>query len=72
MQECARLRVEDVAVTARTGTARLHGKRDQVRTVPIPAPGRAGIGDYLAERGRANGLRAGQREVADLIERASP
>ncbi|SNS81055.1 tyrosine-type recombinase/integrase [Actinomadura mexicana] len=62
VEECARLRVEDVAVTARTGTVRLHGKRDQVRTVPIPAPARAALLDYLAERGRKDGpLWAGQR-----------
>lgn len=62
VEECARLRVEDVAVTARTGTVRLHGKRDQVRTVPIPAPARAALLDYLAERGRKDGpLWSGQR-----------
>ncbi|MEV4000604.1 site-specific integrase [Actinomadura sp. NPDC049753] len=52
----------DVAVTARTGTVRLHGKRDQVRTVPTPAQARAALLDYLAERGRADGpLWGGQR-----------
>lgn len=34
--ECARLDLADVPVTARTGQARLHGKGDQVRHVPIP------------------------------------
>ncbi|MEV3927485.1 hypothetical protein [Actinomadura coerulea] len=39
VEECARPWVEDVAVTARTGTVRLHGKRDQVRIVPRRRPG---------------------------------
>ncbi|MFF0526594.1 tyrosine-type recombinase/integrase [Actinomadura nitritigenes] len=62
VEECARLAVEDVPVTARTGTVRLHGKNDQVRIVPIPAPVRAALLDYLAERGRKDGpLWRGQR-----------
>jgi site-specific recombinase XerD len=31
VQECARLDVDDLAITARTGTIRLHGKGDEVR-----------------------------------------
>ncbi|MFD0535351.1 hypothetical protein ACFQY7_17960 [Actinomadura luteofluorescens] len=54
VEERARLRVEDVAVTARTGTVRLHGK---TRCAPCrsPAPARAALLDYLAERGRRTG-----------------
>jgi hypothetical protein len=35
--ECGRLDLEDIAVTARTGLVRLHGKGDEVRTVPLHA-----------------------------------
>ena len=48
--EAARLDLVDVTVTARTGTARLHGKGDQVRTVPVPGPVRERIPDWLAAR----------------------
>src|SRR6266536_3101159 len=41
VEECAGLEVDDVAITARTGQVRLLGKGDQVRTVPLPARGRA-------------------------------
>ncbi|WP_368367184.1 tyrosine-type recombinase/integrase [Actinomadura sp. WMMA1423] len=62
VEECAQPRVEGVTVTARTGTARLHGKCDQARTVPIPAPARAALLVYLAECGRTDEtLRLGQR-----------
>ncbi|MER6816453.1 tyrosine-type recombinase/integrase [Spirillospora sp. NPDC000708] len=62
VEECARLEVRDVAVTARTGVVRLHGKGDQVREVPLPAAARAAVLDYLAERGREDGpLWLGQR-----------
>ncbi|RSN46558.1 tyrosine-type recombinase/integrase [Actinomadura sp. WAC 06369] len=62
VEECARIEVRDVAVTARTGAVRLLGKGDQPRTVPLPAPARAAVVDYLAERGRADGpLWLGQR-----------
>jgi integrase len=54
--ECARLEVQDVPVTARTGAARLIGKGDQVRTVPLPAPARARLSDWLAHRGHQPGL----------------
>jgi integrase len=60
--ECARLDVEDVAITARTGTVRLHGKGDEVRHVPIPAPARQRIATWLRERGgEAGPLWTGQR-----------
>ncbi|GAA2128830.1 hypothetical protein GCM10009727_19760 [Actinomadura napierensis] len=49
-------------MTARTGGARLHGKGDQVRAVPLPAPARTALLDWLAERGREDGpLWTGQR-----------
>ncbi|MBB5136160.1 site-specific recombinase XerD [Thermocatellispora tengchongensis] len=36
VEECAQLEVADVLITARTGHLRLHGKGDEVRTVPLP------------------------------------
>ena len=50
VEEAARLELDDVAITARTGTVRLHGKGDQVRTVPIPAPARDRISTWLDRR----------------------
>ncbi|HEU5391749.1 MAG TPA: tyrosine-type recombinase/integrase [Streptosporangiaceae bacterium] len=61
-EECARLDVEDIAITARTGTVRLHGKGDAVRTIPLPAPARDRVSGWLDERGRYPGpLWNGQR-----------
>ncbi|PRX45318.1 integrase/recombinase XerC [Nonomuraea fuscirosea] len=61
-EECARLEADDIAITARTGTIRLHGKGDQVRTVPIPPTARARITAWLDIRGRQPGpLWTGQR-----------
>ena len=61
-EECARLDVEDIAITARTGTIRLHGKGDEVRTIPLPKPARDRINAWLDERGRHPGpLWPGQR-----------
>ena len=61
-EECARLESGDVAITARTGTVRLHGKGDEVRTVPLPAIARARLTDWLDQRGREPGpLWTGQR-----------
>jgi integrase/recombinase XerC len=50
VEECARLDLVDVAITARTGTARLHGKGDQVRVVPLPAPARDRISTWIEHR----------------------
>ncbi|MEV5707975.1 tyrosine-type recombinase/integrase [Actinoallomurus sp. NPDC052274] len=62
VEECARLDLEDIAITPRTGTVRLHGKSDEVRTVPLPAIARSRITDWLDERGREVGpLWTGQR-----------
>jgi len=62
VEECARLHVADVAITPRTGTARLLGKGDQTRSVPIPAPARQRLAAWLLERGRQPGpLWLGQR-----------
>jgi integrase len=61
-EECARLESEDVAITARTGTVRLAGKGDEVRTVPLPAIARTRLSAWLDERGREAGpLWTGQR-----------
>ncbi|GAA2669903.1 tyrosine-type recombinase/integrase [Nonomuraea recticatena] len=56
------LDLQDLALTARTGSVRLHGKGDQVRTVPLPAPARERLADWLLERGTDPGpLWSGQR-----------
>ena len=52
VEECGRLEFEDVAVTARTGTVRLQGKGDEVRTVPLPANARLRLTDWLDQRRR--------------------
>lgn len=60
--ECARLDVDDVAITPRTGQVRLHGKGDEVRDVPLPPPARTAIAGWLLERGNQPGpLWTGQR-----------
>ena len=62
VEECARLDYDDVVVTERTGTLRLHGKGDEVRTVPVPQEARKAIRAWLEERGREPGpLWLGQR-----------
>ncbi len=62
VEECARLESGDVAITAWTGTVRLHGKGDEVRTVPLPANARTRLTDWLDQRGREPGpLWTGQR-----------
>ncbi|MFD1939581.1 MULTISPECIES: tyrosine-type recombinase/integrase [Nonomuraea] len=56
------LDLEDLALTARTGSVRLHGKGDQVRNVPVPAPARERLSAWLLERGSDPGpLWMGQR-----------
>ncbi|PZG19833.1 tyrosine-type recombinase/integrase [Nonomuraea aridisoli] len=49
-EEYARLRVEDVAITPRTGVVRLFGKGDQVRTVPIAPPAHECLTTWLEDR----------------------
>jgi site-specific recombinase XerD len=49
-EECARLRVDDVAITPRSGVVRLFGKGDQVRTVPIAPPARERLSTWLIDR----------------------
>jgi integrase len=62
VEECARLDVEDVAITARTGSLRLHGKGDEVRQVPLPAIARDRISAWNRQRGTDPGrLFTGQR-----------
>jgi len=62
VEECGRLDADDVALTARTGHIRLHGKGDEVRTVPLPPVGREHLAAWLDERGTHDGpLWAGQR-----------
>jgi integrase len=60
--ECARLDVEDVAITERTGVVRLHGKGDQVHEVPLPEVARKRISAWIRLRGTGQGqLFTGQR-----------
>ncbi|HEX4815360.1 MAG TPA: tyrosine-type recombinase/integrase [Nonomuraea sp.] len=62
VEECARLNVDDVAVTARTGEVRLHGKGDEVRRVPLPGSARERLSAWLLRRGHHPGpLWIGQR-----------
>ncbi|GAA3509775.1 integrase/recombinase XerC [Streptosporangium album] len=49
-EETQRLTVADVPITARSGTARLHGKGDEVRTVPLPIPARERLAAWLLAR----------------------
>jgi site-specific recombinase XerD len=50
VEECARLEVDDVPLTARTGQVRLIGKGDQSRTVPLPSAARDRLRLWLADR----------------------
>lgn len=62
VEECGRLDAEDVTLTARTGHVRLHGKGDEVRTVPLPPAARGQLAAWLDERGTHDGpLWTGQR-----------
>jgi integrase len=62
VEECERLDLEDVAITARTGSIRLHGKGDEVHDVPLPAVARKRLSAWIAERGNHPGpLWTGQR-----------
>lgn len=62
VEECQRLDAEDVTLTARTGHVRLHGKGDEVRTVPLPPAARGHLGAWLDQRGTHDGpLWTGQR-----------
>jgi integrase/recombinase XerC len=62
VEECERLDLEDVAITARTGSIRLHGKGDEVHEVPLPAIARRRLTAWLAVRGNQPGpLWIGQR-----------
>lgn len=62
VEECARLDLEDVAITARTGAIVLRGKGDEVHEVPLPALARQRLSDWIAVRGVEPGaLWTGQR-----------
>lgn len=52
VEECARLDVEDVPITARTGSVRLLGKGDQTRINPLPVAARERITAWLVERAK--------------------
>jgi integrase len=56
VQECARLDAGDFAITARTGEVRLHGKGDEVRSVPLSRRARELVSAWLDVRGRPRGL----------------
>ena len=53
--ECARLDAGDFAITARTGEVRLHGKGDEVRSVPLSRRARELVSAWLDVRGRHPG-----------------
>jgi len=55
VEECARLDAEDFAITARTGEVRLHGKGDEVRSVPLARRARDLVSAWLDVRGRHPG-----------------
>jgi integrase len=62
VEECARLDADDFAITARTGEVRLHGKGDEVRSVPLASRGRELVSAWLDVRGRHPGpVWTGQR-----------
>jgi integrase len=62
VEECARLDAGDFAITARTGEVRLHGKGDEVRSVPLARRARELISAWLNVRGRHPGpIWTGQR-----------
>ncbi|SEP46487.1 tyrosine-type recombinase/integrase [Amycolatopsis saalfeldensis] len=62
VEECEQLDLDDVAITPRTGSIRLHGKGDEVHDVPIPAVARQRIMAWIAVRGNHPGpLWTGQR-----------
>jgi site-specific recombinase XerD len=62
VEETERLDAEDITLTARTGHIRLHGKGDEVRTVPLPPIAREHLAAWLHERGNHDGpLWIGQR-----------
>ncbi|MFE3173128.1 tyrosine-type recombinase/integrase [Amycolatopsis sp. NPDC059090] len=62
VQECARLDLDDVAITPRTGSIRLHGKGDEIHEVPLPAAARDRLSAWITVRGNQPGpLWTGQR-----------
>ncbi|MEU4834101.1 tyrosine-type recombinase/integrase [Streptosporangium sp. NPDC023615] len=63
-EECQRLRTGDIPITARSGTARLHGKGDEVRTVPLPVPARERLTAWLQARAE---LLAARPDLADAV-----
>ncbi|MEV6341253.1 tyrosine-type recombinase/integrase [Nocardia vinacea] len=62
VEECERLDLDDVAITARTGRIRLHGKGDEVHEVPLPVVARERLTAWIEVRGNVAGpLWTGQR-----------
>ena len=62
VEECARLDAGDFAITARTGEIRLHGKGDEVRSVPLARRARELVSALVDVRGRHPGpIWTGQR-----------
>lgn len=57
VEECARLDVVDVPITARTGSVRLLGKGTQVRTNPLPSGVRERLSAWLDVRAGLPGAR---------------
>lgn len=61
VQECARLDVDDVAVTERSGNLRLFGKGDEARDVPPDHPARVALRAWLMEHPGGTALWPGLR-----------
>jgi integrase len=62
VEECERLDLDDVAITARTGRIRLRGKGDEVHEVPLPVVARQRLAAWIEVRGNQSGpLWIGQR-----------
>jgi integrase len=61
VEECARLDVEDLALTARAASVRLFGKGDEVRTVPLTLAAGERLRAWLREHPGGQKLWIGQR-----------
>jgi site-specific recombinase XerD len=61
VEEAARLGVDDVALTERSGNVRLFGKGDEVREVPLDKPGREAVRAWLLEHPGGSALWVGRR-----------
>jgi site-specific recombinase XerD len=61
IEEVARLAVDDIAFSERSGSVRLFGKGDEVREVPVDKPGRDAVRAWLLEHPGGRPLWTGRR-----------